>query len=62
MRYVAVVAFAALAGCGGDVDKLFCSSAGCDFSTEEWRAVAALADLPAPPPDHSNRYVGNDRA
>ena len=62
MRNVAVVAFAALAGCGGDVDKLFCSAAGCDFSTEEWRSVAALADLPAPPPDHSNRYVGNDRA
>ena len=62
MRRVAVVAFAALAGCGGDVDKLFCSPAGCDFSTEEWHALAALADLPAPPPDRSNRYLGNTSA
>ncbi|HXU79934.1 MAG TPA: cytochrome c peroxidase [Polyangia bacterium] len=62
MRYVAVVAFAAVVGCGGDVDKLFCSSAGCDFSTEEWRALSALADLPPPPADKSNRYVGNAAA
>lgn len=62
MRIVVVVAFSgALAACG-DVDKLFCSSAGCDFSSEEWRALSALADLPAPPPDRSNKYIGNTGA
>jgi cytochrome c peroxidase len=64
MRHVAVVVFAgALAGCGGDVDKLFCSSAGCDFSSDEWRALSALADLPTTaPPDRTNRYLGNTNA
>jgi cytochrome c peroxidase len=64
MRHVAVAVFAsALAGCGGDVDKLFCSSAGCDFSSDEWRALSALADLPTtPPPDRTNRYLGNSNA
>jgi cytochrome c peroxidase len=63
MRTLAVVAFSgAFAACNGDVDKLFCSTAGCDFSSEEWRAVAALADLPAPPPDRSNRFVANTSA
>jgi cytochrome c peroxidase len=62
MRTLAVVAFSgALAACG-DVDKLFCSSAGCDFSSEEWRDLSVLADLPAPPPDRSNRYAGNTGA
>src|SRR5688572_12100890 len=63
MRTLAVVAFSgAIAACNGDVDKLFCSAAGCDFSSEEWRALSVLADLPPPPPDHSNKYVGNTAA
>jgi cytochrome c peroxidase len=63
MRHVAVVAIAALAGCGGSVDKLFCSSAGCDLSTDEWSALKGLANLAAAPPgDRSNRYVGNGGA
>src|SRR5215218_8224796 len=63
MRTLAVVAFSgAIAACNGDVDKLFCGAAGCDFSTGEWRALSALADLPAPPADPSNRYADNAAA
>jgi cytochrome c peroxidase len=58
----AAAAFAGLPGCNANVDKLFCGAAGCDFSDEEWQALSALADLPPPAPDPSNRYVGNAAA
>jgi cytochrome c peroxidase len=63
MRTVAIVAIAsALGGCGAGADDLFCGAAGCDFSSEDWRALSALADLPPPPPDRSNKYLGNSGA
>lgn len=60
--FSAALAGVALVGCDR-TDDLFCSDAGCGFTKEEWRSLAALADLPeAPPPDPSNRYVGNRAA
>jgi cytochrome c peroxidase len=51
-------AVVALAGCQR-IDRLFCGDVGCDLDGESWRELSALADLPPPPPDPSNRYVGN---
>src|SRR5260370_4794140 len=49
----------ALGGCGSVADKVFCgSSSDCAWSPEQWSKVAALANLPSPPPDHSNAFVG----
>jgi cytochrome c peroxidase len=49
-------------GCNAGADDFFCGDYGCDLSAEEWRALSALADLPAAPPDPSNKYVGNSGA
>src|SRR5688500_2709446 len=47
------------AGCGPLADKLACGELGCDWSSQEWKALSSLANLPeTPPPDSSNRYVG----
>ena len=65
MRTLAVVAFSGVfAACNGGVDKLFCSSAGCDFSSGEWNSVNALADLHLQPVpgDRSNKYAANTGA
>ena len=49
MRVHAVVAVVALASCdGSDL-----------FTDEEWDTVRSLANLPDPPADHSNKYVGD---
>ena len=49
----------ALGGCGSMADKLFCgSSSDCEWSPEEWAKVSALANLPPPPGDRSNSFLG----
>src|SRR3569832_1098203 len=50
-------------GCGTWVDDHLCASGGCQWSDEEWGRLSALSGLPAaPPPDASNKYVGNAAA
>jgi len=52
-----------LAGCGQKVDKLFCGNEGCGWTDNSWDMISSLANLPpAPPPDRSNRLVGNPMA
>jgi cytochrome c peroxidase len=50
--------------CDRTTDSWFCGgTAGCGWTAQEWQALSALANLPkAPPPDLSNRYVGNPEA
>jgi cytochrome c peroxidase len=65
MRNGASLAFALVAlstGCNAATDKFFCGDQGCDIPDEEWRAIQALADLPPPPPDTSNKYLANPLA
>lgn len=31
------------------------------FTSDEWKLLKGLANLPAPPPDHSNKYIGDPR-
>jgi cytochrome c peroxidase len=52
----------ALSGCGSALDSKLCETAGCDFSRAEWQRLQSLANLPDPPPDRSNKYVGNAAA
>ena len=52
----------ALAGCGKFADDLFCTSEGCAWKEGEWERVASLANPGPPPPDPSNKYVGNPAA
>ncbi len=47
--------------CGSTADSL-CDVPGCEFSQEEWTLIASLANLPDPPADPSNAYVGNEAA
>lgn len=48
-----------LGACGSVADKVFCgSSANCDWSSQEWTALASLANVPPPPADRSNSFVG----
>ena len=49
-----------LAGCG-KLDAL-CEVPGCQLTGAEWQALQGLANLPDPPPDPSNQYVGNPLA
>ncbi|XXF80045.1 cytochrome c peroxidase [Myxococcaceae bacterium GXIMD 01537] len=44
------------------VGDSLCEVPGCEFSKEEWNLVQSLANLPDPPPDPSNAYVGNEAA
>jgi cytochrome c peroxidase len=46
----------ALAGCRA-TDRLFCSSAGCEWTKEEWARIGTLSPLPDPPDDPSNRFL-----
>ncbi len=50
-----------LTGCRA-TDDLFCSGAGCEWTTEEWKRLSALAGLPDPPEDLSNRYWNDPAA
>ena len=52
----------ALSGCGKFADDLFCTSEGCAWTEGEWERVASLANPGPPPPDRSNKYVGNPTA
>lgn len=47
--------------CGSTGDSL-CDVPGCQFSKEEWTLIESLANLPDPPADPSNAYVGNEAA
>lgn len=48
-----------LMGCDSMLDRAFCGSNGCEWSEEEWNALASLADLPETAPvDRSNRWFG----
>jgi cytochrome c peroxidase len=40
---------------------LGCSLQDGDFTDEEWSNIVTLANLPDPPPDKSNMYVGNPK-
>jgi cytochrome c peroxidase len=63
--FMTLIALGALpvSGCGEAADKLFCGSEGCGLTDERWESLSALANLPeAPPPDRSNRMVGNPDA
>jgi cytochrome c peroxidase len=50
--------------CEQAADSWFCpSNGGCGWTAKEWQALSDLANLPAtPPPDRSNRHVGNKAA
>jgi cytochrome c peroxidase len=52
----------ALTGCGRLADDLFCEREGCDWKPGEWTRVAALANPGPPPPDPSNKYLGDSAA
>src|SRR5206468_2538760 len=40
------------AACGTQTDKLFCGTASCEYSANEWETITSLAGLPeSPPPD-----------
>ena len=56
------VAAAALAGCSSGFFDRFCDEPGCEFSRVQWDNLSALANLPPPPPDPANKYVGDARA
>ena len=44
------------AGCD-QADKMFCGTASCEYTADEWDAITALANLPPEPPvDRSNKY------
>jgi cytochrome c peroxidase len=58
----ALTAALALAGCGASGDRLFCASAGCGWTKEEWARIQTLSPLPDPPADTTNKYVGVDDA
>ena len=45
-----------LAGCGASADRLFCASAGCEWTKEEWARIQSLSPLPDPTGDSSNMY------
>jgi cytochrome c peroxidase len=55
------VAAAALVGCSSFFDR-FCDVPGCEFTKAEWDNLSSLANLPPPPPDPANKYVGDARA
>lgn len=61
MRAAALLTVALALGAGCEAaDDLLCPVPGCQFSDEAWAALAALADLPAAPPeDASNQYARN---
>jgi cytochrome c peroxidase len=46
-----------MAGCE-KLDSL-CDEPGCQFTRTQWESLQALSGLPDPPPDRSNKYVGN---
>jgi len=48
------------AGCGWL--EALCDEPGCQFTRAEWQALNGLSSLPDPPPDPSNKYVGNPAA
>jgi cytochrome c peroxidase len=52
----------AVAGCGPATDAAFCGEFGCELDSSTWERLQALANLGEPPPDRSNRYVGNAAA
>ncbi|HVV52223.1 MAG TPA: hypothetical protein VHO06_21315, partial [Polyangia bacterium] len=52
---------ALLVGCHA-TDKVFCGSAGCDWTDLEWARVQTLSPLPAPPPDTSNAHWNDPAA
>jgi cytochrome c peroxidase len=62
MRIIVVASLSllggALGGCNAS-DELFCGNYGCDLSGPDWQALSALAELPPPAPDPTNKYVGN---
>ncbi|HEY0709577.1 MAG TPA: cytochrome c peroxidase [Polyangia bacterium] len=58
--FAALLAASATVGCA-ETDA-FCGSGGCFFTAEEWARLEGLAGLAAPPPDPSNRFVGNPAA
>jgi cytochrome c peroxidase len=57
----ASVAGLSVAGCRAS-DRLFCASAGCDWTKEEWARVQTLSPLPDPPGDLSNNYWNSPEA
>lgn len=61
-RLILLLGGAFAIGCQAGSDDLFCGNYGCELSADEWNALSALADLPPPPPDSSNKYVGNAAA
>jgi cytochrome c peroxidase len=50
-----------LVSCGA-LDALVCETPQCQFSRAEWTALRSLANLGLPPPDPSNKHVGNPAA
>jgi cytochrome c peroxidase len=59
---LALVAATLVGGCS-QTDDLLCSAGSCSWSEAETSALTSLADLPAaPPPDPSNKVVGNPAA
>jgi cytochrome c peroxidase len=52
----------AASGCGDGSDQLFCDSAGCDFSNDEWKRLGTLTGLGPPPVDPSNRFQNSQEA
>src|SRR6478609_4447781 len=57
-----VVAFVGVAAGCRATDDLFCSKGGCEWTSQEWSNLQTLSPLPDPPPDPSNKYVGNEAA
>jgi cytochrome c peroxidase len=53
---------AALSASCGPLADAFCETDGCGFTEAEWQRISSLANLGPPPPDRSNRYVGNRAA
>jgi cytochrome c peroxidase len=44
--------------CNASLDERFCGEAGCGTTEADWRSLSPLANLPAPPGDPSNKYLG----
>ncbi len=48
-----------LFSCGSALDDLMCDEPGCEWTSEDWARLTALANPPDAPRDRSNRHSGN---
>jgi cytochrome c peroxidase len=62
LRSLLVLAAATLIAAGCGQSDALCGSGGCLYSADEWERLEGLAGLGLPPPDSSNRFVGDSRA